>query len=56
MAWKDLVEQAFYEHFDPARRLLDELEFHFTPVYGGCLNWQDSSSIASTAVSRSADS
>jgi len=31
---------AFYEYFDPkeARRLLDQLEFHFTPVHGSWLN------------------
>ena len=31
---------AFYEYFDPveARRLLDKLEFHFTPVHGSWLN------------------
>ena len=32
--------EAFYEHFDPeeARRLLNKLEFHFTPVHGSWLN------------------
>jgi hypothetical protein len=32
--------EAFYEYFDPdeARRLLDKLEFHFTPVHGSWLN------------------
>ena len=31
---------AFYGFFDPAeaRRLLDKLEFHFTPVHGSWLN------------------
>ncbi|GAA0460345.1 hypothetical protein GCM10008985_15980 [Halococcus dombrowskii] len=31
---------AFYEYFDPAeaRRILDKLEFHFTPVHGSWLN------------------
>jgi hypothetical protein len=31
---------AFYEFFEPAeaRRLLDKLEFHFTPVHGSWLN------------------
>jgi hypothetical protein len=31
---------AFYEYFEPAeaRRLLDKLEFHFTPVHGSWLN------------------
>lgn len=31
---------AFYEYFEPAeaRRLLDQLEFHFTPVHGSWLN------------------
>ena len=31
---------AFYDYFDPseARRLLDKLEFHFTPVHGSWLN------------------
>jgi len=32
--------EAFYEYFEPdeARRLLDRLEFHFTPVHGSWLN------------------
>ena len=32
--------EAFYEYFypDEARRLLDKLEFHFTPVHGSWLN------------------
>lgn len=31
---------AFYEYFEPAeaRRILDKLEFHFTPVHGSWLN------------------